>query len=130
MFSRKQSPLSIHLSSDNTHLSNSLRMLAPGSQHTFNIRSKGVRDAIISALLEKFNTDSIVKRIIKHLEMFDKRCLDKYCSFIIILEPLAKAELIFNTSRVDGQSMAYTLTSFNSTPPEIFTRPRRFLGLF
>lgn len=129
MFSRKPSVIS-HSFDENTHSSNNLHMLAPGSTHIFNVRSKGVRDEIMIALKLKFPTDVIVKRIIKHLEMFDKRSLDKYSSFVIILDSLGKAELTFNTSRVDGQVMTYTLPSFNSTPPDLFTRSRRFFGLF
>jgi len=107
-----------------------IKMLAPGSYHDFQIRSTNVRDNMIKALQEKFPRDSIVKRIISHLQLFDKNSLDKYCPFIIVLNCLAKTKLVFTTSRIGLQEMTYTIDSLNAIPPEQFTKKSGWFAFF
>jgi len=95
-----------------------LIMLAPGSSHKFTIPSKHCVIEICNFLKAKFPNDTIVKRLIDHLNKMDKNAFRNYSDIYIILKNLSKTTIHFQTSRMEKNQIEYTIEHFDSEPPK------------
>lgn len=97
--------------------------------YTFNIRSKKVRDNIISTLKENFKNDVHINDLERHFRDFDSNILDTFSEFNVYIT-MYNTRINFVTSRMEHSGIEYTIQSWDAKPAEQFKKRKTFFGLF
>ena len=95
----------------------------PSRTHVL-IGSKNIRDAIIASVRQNYKREGFTEPFVAHLSKMDKKSLDEFSQLEFILSDV---RLVFKTSRVEKNEMAYSAYDLYSDPdPALMVRPSRW----